>query len=133
MEEIKNLIVFEKGIIKDAENVFKKIKRINIDFNQENFIVLGLSTKNQVLFKENMFKGSIDSAIIDSRLILKKAILKNCPKIIIAHNHPSNNLTPSSEDIDIYHRLKDACEMMQIDILDAITFNKKQFYSYKDN
>lgn len=132
MKEIKDLIVFEKGKIKSPDEVFKKIKRINIDFNQENFIVLGLSTSNKVLFKENMFKGAIDCAIIDIRLIIKKVILNNCPKIIVAHNHPSNNLAPSNEDIEIYHKLKGACEMMQIDVLDALTFNKKEFYSYKD-
>jgi DNA repair protein RadC len=58
-------------------------------------------------------------------------LLCNASKIIIAHNHPSNNLNPSQEDLNIYDKLKEGGELLGIKVLDNIIFNKKGFYSTK--
>jgi len=133
--KMKQLFILKepKGKISSPTEVFKKIQKINIDFNQENFILIGLNTSNQIILKEVVFKGIIDSCIISNQTIFRKALLKNCAKIIIAHNHPSNNLNPSQEDKEIYKRVKEGGEVIGIKVLDNIIFNKKEFYSFNES
>lgn len=92
--------------IKSAIDLFEKIKKIDIDFNRENFIVFYLTQKNTVINSENVFTGAIDACIVDPRVIFRKALLNNAAKIVVAHNHPSEELTPSDEDIKVAQALE---------------------------
>ena len=132
MEEIKNLIIYEKGKIESPSDLFKKIKRIKINYNQENFILFCLSSSNKVLSNKVLFKGGLNACLIDTKTIFKEALLKNSCKIIIAHNHPSKDLCPSVEDRNIFERLKEAGSIIDIKVLDFIIFNKKEFFSLDD-
>ena len=122
----------EVGIIQEARDIFKKIKKINIDYTKENFIIIYLNIKNKVLSNEVLFMGGINACLICPNTLFKNALLNNSSKVIIAHNHPSDSLNPSKEDIDIFKRLKDAGDIINIEVLDSIIFNKKQFYALKD-
>jgi len=115
--------------IKAPEDLFKRIKKFKIDYNQENFLIFYLNTKNQVLKSEVLFKGGIDSALICPKTIFRNALKNNAIKLIVAHNHPSGNLKPSPEDLTIQQVLSDAGKMLELRILDFIIFNKKEFYS----
>lgn len=115
--------------ISDSADLFKNIKKIKIDYSQENFIVFYLNSQNEILKSENLFKGGVDSCLICPKILFRNALLNNSGKIIIAHNHPSNNLKPSYEDEEIYLKLKEAGEIIGIKVLDSIIFNKKEFYS----
>lgn len=117
------------GEVNKPTELFKKIKRINIDYKQENLIVFYLNAKNQVINKEILFKGGLDACLIDPKTLFRKALLKNALSVIICHNHPSSNLNPSTGDLEVYKRLKDAGKMLSICVLDSIIFNKKEFYS----
>jgi DNA repair protein RadC len=128
----EDLIIFEKGKIKSPEGIFKNIKRINIDYKQENYILICLNTNNKVLKSIALFKGGLDACLISPQTIFRTALKYNSAKIIIAHNHPSGNLNPSQEDLEIYNRIKDAGDLLQIKVLDNIIFNKKGFYSTDD-
>lgn len=128
---MKELIVFESlpNKITDASSIFKKIKRIKIDYGQENYFVFYLSTQNDLLGYDLLFKGTHDACILSPNVIFRKALLNNSSKIIVAHNHPSNNLEPSEEDRDIYKRLKELGREIECPVLDSIIFNKVEFYS----
>ncbi|GAG74993.1 unnamed protein product, partial [marine sediment metagenome] len=115
--------------IAQAGDLFNKIKKINIDYNKENLIVFYLNTKNQVLHSEIVHMGGLDACIVDPKTIFRIALLKNSNGIIIAHNHPSGDLKPSTEDIDIFERLKQVGDIISLKCLDSIIFNKKEFYS----
>jgi len=130
MKEIKDLIIYEKGKVTEAKDIFKKIKRININYNQENFLIFCLSSNNKVLSNKVLFKGGLNACLIDLKTIFKEALLKNAVKIIIAHNHPSKNLSPSQEDKDILTAVKNAGLILNIVVLDGIIFNKKEYYSF---
>ena len=132
MKEIKDLIIYEKGKVTEAKDIFKKIKRININYNQENFLIFCLSSNNKVLSNKVLFKGGLNACLIDLKTIFKEALLKNAVKIIIAHNHPSKNLSPSQEDKDILTAVKNAGLILNIGVLDGIIFNKKEYYSFRD-
>ena len=104
------------------------IKKVKIDFNQENFIIFYLNTKNKIIKEEVLFKGGIDACIICPNTLFRSALLKNSNKVIIAHNHPSGDLTPSYEDKEVFDSLKKAGEIINIKVLDFIVFNKKEFF-----
>ena len=121
-----------KGKINRASDLFKKIKRIKIDYTQENFLLICLDTKNKVLKSEVLFKGGLNSCLIDPKTIFRKALLKNSCKIIAAHNHPSRELDPSQEDITLFDKLKEMGDLLDLEVLDSIIFNKKEFVSLKE-
>lgn len=128
MEQV--LILKErKGKITTASDLFKRIEKIKIDYTQENFMVFYLDTQNNLKGYEIVFKGGLNTLFIDPKTIFRKALLKNANSIILAHNHPSNELEPSYEDRDAFNKLKDAGEVIRLKVLDSIIFNKNRFYS----
>lgn len=128
---MKQLIQLKESIgeIKDPVQLFDKIKKINIDYEQENLIVFYLNVSNQIIDSEVLFKGGLNSCLVDPKTLFRKALLNNSFNIIIAHNHPSGNLKPSFEDREITRKLKEAGDLISINLLDQIIFNKKEFYS----
>ena len=90
------------------------------DYAKEVFACLFLNTKNCVIAFEELFVGSLHSAEIHPREVVKQAIQHNAYAIILAHNHPSGDVTPSQTDIDITHTLRDALALMEIKVLDHL-------------
>lgn len=127
---MKELLILKESIgsIKEAGDIFKKIKKIKIDYEQENFIVFYLNNQNKLIKSKNVFKGGVNSCLVEPNTIFRNALKHNAIKIIIAHNHPTGDLTPSYEDKDIFKRLGEAGEVINIKVLDSIIFNKKEFY-----
>lgn len=121
-----------KKKVLSPRDIFNSIEKIDIDYDQENFLVFFLNTKNRLLKCEVLFKGSINSCILDPRIIFRKALLNKGVAIIVAHNHPSGSLTPSDEDITMTGMLKDAGRLLDIEVLDSIVFNPKEYYSLSD-
>lgn len=93
-----------------------------------------LNTKNEVVAIHRFSVGSLNSAIIHPRETFKSAILNNAASIILAHQHPSNNPTPSPEDVDVTNRLVEAGKILGIDILDhvVVTAYKGKYVSLKE-
>ena len=116
------------GAINEASDVFNKISKIRIDYEQENFIVFFLNARNKLVSSDVLFKGGLNSCTLDPRTIFRKALLKNSSSIIVAHNHPSSNLEPSLEDYNVMRKLDAAGKLLQISIVDCIVFNKKEYY-----
>lgn len=115
--------------IKNPSDVFDRVKKVNIDFDQENFIIVYLDTKNKILDSEVLFKGGLNMCIIDPKTIFRHALLKNSNSIIIAHNHPSGHLEPSQEDWEIFEKLQKIGEDLQLKVLDSVIFNPSEYYS----
>jgi DNA repair protein RadC len=127
----KLLVLKEQiGKIRNAEDVFSKIKTLKIDFSQENLIVFYLNTKNILIDAEVLFKGGINSSIVDLRILFKNALLKGSTGIIVAHNHPSEDLEASSEDIEVKNKIIEAGELLQIKLLDFVIFSKTHYINY---
>lgn len=102
------------------------------DLNHERFMVMYLNTANKILDWEKISDGGLASTIADIRIILKKALLKNAPRIIIAHNHPSGNRTASTADITLTNKLNEACNLLDITLLDHIIIAGNSYLSCKD-
>lgn len=99
---------------------------------QERFLVLLLDTKNQVLGKEEISLGTLNSSIVHPREVFKPAIKKSVSAIILVHNHPSGDPTPSREDIEVTKRMEEAGEILGIDVLDHIIIGDLTYVSLKE-
>jgi len=99
---------------------------------QEHFVVLFLNVKNEVLHKQTIFIGSLNSSIVHPRDIFREAVKRSAASIICAHNHPSGNPAPSPEDISVTKRLLEAGALMGIELLDHVIIGDHQFISLKE-
>lgn len=103
------------------------------DLNHEVFCVLYLNQANRVLRHEVISSGGLTGTVADIRIILKNALLYNANKLIIAHNHPSGNLQPSSADKELTKKLKEAAEWMDIKLLDHLIVAGINYISMADD
>jgi len=115
--------------IKKASDLFLKIKKFKINYGRENLILICLNSNNDIVKSKVLFKGGLNESMCDVRVVFKEALLCDSISIIIAHNHPSNCLKPSSQDIAIKNRIVNAGDLLNISLLDFIIFSKDSFYS----
>ena len=90
------------------------------DEDREVFLVMMLNTKNQVIGLHRAHVGSLNASIVHPREVMKSAILNNAASIIVSHQHPSGDPTPSKEDIEVTKRLAEAGKMIGIELLDHL-------------
>jgi DNA repair protein RadC len=109
--------------IKSANNVADEMHDIK-NWNKEVFVVFCLDSANQIISREIISIGILNSTIVHPREIFRTAILRNANSIIISHNHPSGNLEPSNEDIKITTQIKKAGEIIGIKLLDHVIISK---------
>ena len=98
----------------------------------ERFIALALSTKNHVIAVLPVSSGSLNASIVHPRELFQRAILANCASLIVAHNHPSGDPTPSPEDIALTRKLVEAGELLDVPVLDHIVLGYARFTSFKE-
>ena len=103
-----------------------------VNLKQEVLKLIMLDTKNNIIGIKDVFKGSLNTSIVHPREIFNEAIKKNSASIIVCHNHPSGDPTPSKEDINITLRLKEGSKILGIDLLDHIIIGKENFVSLKE-
>lgn len=101
-------------------------------FYKEYFKVLFLNQANQVLGYTLISEGGITDTTVDVRIILQAALLTNSVALILAHNHPSGNLKPSRQDMDITKQVKEAARLMRISVLDHLILTDAGYYSFAD-
>jgi len=131
--ELNKRVEQEKNAIKKitcAEDVFKYFHRRLKDKKQEHFYILMLNNKNQIIKEEEISKGILDASIVHPREIFNPAIKNSASKIILIHNHPSGDPTPSQEDLEITEKLQKAGDEIGISILDSLIISKDNFWSW---
>lgn len=99
---------------------------------QEEFMVVLLDTKNKVISKQTIFRGSLNASIVHPREVFKYAVRHSAAAMLVAHNHPSGDPTPSREDIDVTRRLMEAGKIIGIEVLDHIVFGDAKTISMKE-
>lgn len=100
--------------------------------NQEVLKLILLNTKNIMIGVKDVFKGSLNTSIVHPREIFSEAVKKGSANIIICHNHPSGDPTPSKEDINLTIRIKQCGELMGIGLLDHIIIGNNKYISLKE-
>src|SRR3989344_51099 len=121
-----------KRRINSAEDVFNMFKDRLRDEKKENFIILYLDVKNNIIKEETVSIGILDSALIHPREIFKSAIKESAYSIILVHNHPSGDCNPSKTDMDITKKLVKASEILDIRLLDHVIIGNENYWSYKN-
>ena len=99
---------------------------------QEQLRVLLMNTKNEVLGQRVIYQGNVSSAVVRPAEVLRPAVMEAVPSIIICHNHPSHDPTPSPEDARLTRDLLKAAKLLGIDLLDHVVIGGEQFVSLKE-
>lgn len=116
----------------DARDIAVKVLAME-DLPNEHFVMMALSTKNKVIGIHTIFVGSLNASIVHPREIYQRALLNNAASIICFHNHPSGDPVPSPEDIDVTERLKNAGDIIGIDLIDHLIIGDNgRFVSMKE-
>ena len=89
-----------------------------------------LTSHNKLIGTEMVSKGTLDKTAIDSRTILRQALLHNAASIYLLHNHPSGDCTPSQGDIRLTGKIRQACQLLEIPLVDHIIVGGEYFYSF---
>jgi len=100
-------------------------------YDREHFRALLLNTKNQVIWRDNVSVGTLNSSSVHPRELFRNAIKKSAASVILVHNHPSGDPTPSREDLDVTGRLCEAGRIIGIEVLDHIIIGDNRYTSFK--
>lgn len=102
------------------------------DITHEEFWILLLNKANKKIGAYKISSGGVSSTIVDSRIVLRYAIENLASNIVLVHNHPSGNLTPSKDDIELTKKIITACKTLDIKVLDHIIIGRNKFFSFSD-
>ena len=102
------------------------------NLDHEEVWVIYLTSRVTPLGTEMLSKGTLTETTIDCRTVIRQVLLKNAAAIILLHNHPSGDPTPSASDIRFTDRLRKACSLMDIKFLDHIITSENAFYSFAE-
>jgi len=115
--------------IRDSSAVFRLLGDEARTWDREHFLTLILDGKNRVIAIDEVAVGTATAALVHPREVLKTVLLANGVSIILVHNHPSGDPTPSEEDVAITERIKAAAELMGIRLLDHVVLGDGHFRS----
>lgn len=117
------LMPADRPVISSTESAVEQLKYIR-DKKQECFVVLTLDGANRLISNTIVFQGTLNQSLVHPREVFAKAIEDRAACIIVAHNHPSGNTEPSEEDYAITEKLKEAGELLGIQVLEHIVITK---------
>lgn len=100
---------------------------------RENFAVLHLNTRNEIVDQEILYIGTVNTSLVRIAEVFQHAVQRDSVAIIVGHNHPSGTTTPSPEDITLTRRLVDAGKLLEVDILDHIVVTRDSYYSMREH
>lgn len=112
--------------------VFDQMQPIIGELPHEEFWILCLNNSNKIIYKFQISKGGITGTMVDLRLIFKTLFEQNATSLILAHNHPSGNLTPSEADKNLTKRIKEASKQLDINLLDHLIVTENGYFSFAD-
>lgn len=99
---------------------------------QEQLRVLCLDTKNYVVHQQVVYQGTVNSSVVRAAEVFKPAVVRTCPALVVVHNHPSGDPTPSPEDVRTTEQLRRAGEALDIDVLDHVVIGQQRYVSMKE-
>lgn len=118
-------------ILDTPEAAFRFLRPEARRLDREHLWRVDIDTRSRVLGFEVVSIGTLSASLVHPREIMKGALLANAAGIILAHNHPSGDCSPSPEDRDATQRVRRACELMGVPLIDHIVIGGDKFYSFK--
>lgn len=123
----------KNGEITSSKTVGELLHLEMKDLRQEHVVAVFLNTKNEIIKKETIFVGGLNSSVAHPREIFRGAVKASAARIILGHNHPSGNPEPSSADIHFTKRIARCGDLMGIELLDHIVIGEKDYVSLKES
>ena len=114
-EDIANLLLSEMGLLE-----------------QEHLRMVLLNQRNQVLAVPEVYRGSVNTSLIRIAEVFREAIRQNCPAVVLVHNHPSGDPTPSADDIAMTKQAVEAGKLLDIEVLDHVVIGQGRYLSLKE-
>ncbi|HEY9489222.1 MAG TPA: DNA repair protein RadC [Chryseosolibacter sp.] len=118
--------------ISGSRDGFDNLKSHLQDLPHEEFWVILLNRANRVIKKHQISQGGVAGTVADPKIIFKLAISELASGIILAHNHPSGNLTASQADMDLTKKIKEAGKLLEIQVLDHLIIAGQKYFSFAD-
>lgn len=112
--------------------VWEVLKDIR-ESKKEHFVIFYLDTKNQEITQEIISIGTLNASLVHPREVFEPAVRNLASQIIVAHNHPSGDNTPSQEDLNITQKLVESGKILGIEVIDHVIVSKNNFFSFRDN
>lgn len=119
-------------LLNNSNIIHETFKSLFLNSQQEKVLAIYLDTKKRLISYKFIFIGTIDRSIIHPREIFNEALKVHASSLILMHNHPSNDLNPSKEDIAITNQIKECGDIIGIHLLDHLITNGKEYYSFYD-
>jgi DNA repair protein RadC len=131
-KRLSMLPVEKRNQIRSADDAARLVRMEMMFLDHEELHILLLDTRNQVIEYIKRYKGTVNSSVLRIAEIIRPAITRNSPRLIICHNHPSGDPTPSQEDIDVTEQLVRGAKLLDIEILDHIIIGNPRYISLKE-
>lgn len=113
--------------------IYENVKGLFLDIKQEYFYTLYFDNKQHLIGRELLFVGTVNRSIVHPREIFKYAYLYSASAIVCIHNHPSGDVKPSSEDIELTNAISSIGQINKIPLLDHLIIGDNNYYSFSDN
>ena len=126
----QNLLNMDKPIINNMDVLVDYLRSSMAYSDVEQFNVIYLDSKLRLIEEETMQRGTNNMVSLHVREVIKNALAKEAGGIIIAHNHPSGDVTPSKADVEITNMVQKACESVKITFIDHLIVSKNRIYSF---
>ena len=124
--------VQERKDLGSPQDIYDYMRPMMQDLDTEEAWILLMNQNYKLIKAERLSHGGITETLVDVRVIVKEALLNNATIVALCHNHPSNQTKPSSDDDRLTERVKKACELMRIYLLDHIIVTDGGYYSYRE-
>ncbi|MDA0987587.1 MAG: DNA repair protein RadC [Chloroflexi bacterium] len=122
----------ERVTIHSPQDVANLLQGEMAFLDQEHLRVVLLNTRNQVLAIPEVYRGNVNSAVVRAGEVFRDAVRSNAPAVIVVHNHPSGDPTPSEEDVRVTEQLVEAGRLLDIEVLDHLVVAQNGFISLKE-
>lgn len=128
----ENIEEFEQ--IRSSDTIAKILRQSWENLNyKESFKIILLSRSNKIIGMETIATGGSSACVVDAKILFQSALMGNASALILAHNHPSGNLRPSSADISLTKKIADGGKILDIMVLDHLIMTEDGYYSFADN
>lgn len=131
-ERLAESKIEKTGKVSSSEGIGKKLIHEMKDLHQEKLVALYLNTNNEIIKQETVFIGSLNQSVAHPREIYRLAVRYSAAHLILAHNHPSGNLTPSENDKVFTKRVKESGDIIGIPLLDHLIIGTDAYYSFRE-
>jgi len=125
--------IVDMDYIQSSEDVLNYLRHNLRDKSQELFMVIYLNGRNQILKMETLFEGTLNTSAVYPREVVKKALENDASALVLVHNHPSGNPSPSKDDLTITKKLKESARTIDIYIHDHLIIAGNDVYSFADH